>query len=550
MDEYHIRQKIKAHIESQIDEFLNSYFCMYKDNIGFMLFYHLLAVEKGFIDSYPNQGNFEVYRSAVSWFINRNITELKNIHLEFVFNSDDFNYYYNNLLPKIYKAYSDFKFLKEIMDLHSFVKSRLTEVNKGVYKLTSSTVWGGFIKEYLYYNGIHDEETMSHERELKRRPVLYIAEKINNSKEKKFNGEIKRINRLMIDINRDLLSLCYQNTKLDMDKIEGFKSEAINRDKNLLEFIASLYYFSQIQLEIFKLSLLEKPNYNSLLISFEKEYLIHKINKITNLNINYIEKCISYFTFDGRGTLLEFPLIEYNKKIYFVPSSFLLSDLQFTLTNGHYFKDVKVIRRDESVSKTIISEIKNSVKDFTNIVVVDEKYYEFIDERGEKENSDIDVALYDRNSNSLLVVECKWKDNHYISVLEENYVKILDTLNKAYKQLNKHQVFLEKNLDNVNMILGFKEYEKLDEYPRIFYITVDKRNQLYIDNKYLVPLYGLLTLFNIYNKSQQLELELVIDELLKQNTKVEYIYIEESQKEICIDDNITVYTDGLNLNYL
>lgn len=126
----------------------------------------------------------------------------------------------------------------------------------------------------------------------------------------------------MIDINKDLFSLCYQNTKLDMDKIEGFKSEAISRDKNLLEFIASLYYFSQIQLEVYKLSLLEKPHYNSLLISFEKDYLIQKINKITNLNINYIEKCISYFTFDGRGTLLEFPLIEYNKKIYFVPSSF------------------------------------------------------------------------------------------------------------------------------------------------------------------------------------------------------------------------------------
>lgn len=184
MDEFHIRQKIKAHIEGQIDEFFDGYFCMYKDNIGFLLFYHLLAVEKEFIDSYPNQGNVEFYRSAVSWFINRSISNLKNIHLDFVFNSDDFDYYCNNILPKIYKAYSDFKFLNEIMDMHSFVKSRLTEVNKGVYKLTSSTVWGGFIKEYLYYNGIHDEETMIRERKMKSRPVLYIAKKINDSKEK------------------------------------------------------------------------------------------------------------------------------------------------------------------------------------------------------------------------------------------------------------------------------------------------------------------------------------------------------------------------------
>ncbi|WP_145950062.1 hypothetical protein [Paenibacillus sp. Y412MC10] len=550
MDDYQIRQQIKTYVERKIHEFIKNYLYKYKDNIGFLLWYHLIALEKEFINSYPSQGKVEIYRSSISWFIGQIKPRIGDEKLDFRFNQGEFDYYCENILPVINNAYSDYKVLKEIMDMSSFTKSQLLELSPSVYKLINSTVWGGFLKEYLYFNGVHDKERMEYERTVKKQPLEFLSDRIKNSREKNLKGDINKIERLMIDVNKDLLELCYQSTELDLSKIEGFKSETIRSDKSLLDLISVFYYFSQVRLETYKLSLLDSPNDQALLITFDKEYLVQKINKITDLNVEFIKKCITYFSFDGRGTLLEFPILEYNGRVHFIPSSFLLSDLQFSLTNGHYLKNTKVIRRDNSVSKSVVSEITSSLGGYNNIVVVEGKYYEFTNDVGKKENSDIDVAIYDRNSNSLLIIECKWKENHYISVLEENNVKILDTLNKAYsKQLNKHKAFLESDLDNINSILELTGENELRGFPQIFYIAVDKRCQLYIDNKYLVPLYGLLTLFKIHGDSQSLKLEIVIEELKKQNTKVDYVYIDENQKEVDIDSHFTLYTDDLNLDY-
>ena len=140
---------------------------------------------------------------------------------------------------------------------------------------------------------------------------------------------------------------------------------------------------------------------------------------------------------------MEFPFILHNEKLIFVPSSWMLNDLQFCVVNGHFYKGERFRNRDKTISHSVVNSITRRVETFKNIVFGQEVYYEFQGDMG-KINSDIDVALYDKLSNTFIIIESKWKENHYTTAGEENYKKIHQSLNEIYnEQISKHKDFIK-----------------------------------------------------------------------------------------------------------
>lgn len=159
----------------------------------------------------------------------------------------------------------------------------------------------------------------------------------------------------------------------------------------------------------------------------------------------------------------------------------------------------------------------------------------------EKINSDIDIAIYDSNSKSILIIECKWKHNHYIEDSEENYAKIQDSLNKIYtEQISKHKKFINENINNVNKLFKNKIELKNDEEYNVYYLAVDKRSDLHINNQHMISVYTLLAFCAIYSESNILDLEKLIKKIYEAETKVEYFMLGEP-KEFCIDQEEKLY---------
>ena len=98
------------------------------------------------------------------------------------------------------------------------------------------------------------------------------------------------------------------------------------------------------------------------------------------------------------------------KKIW-IPSSVILNDFQFSIVNGHYLKQLDFINKDSTVSQSIVDYITNHCKVYKNIIYNTNYCYSVKGKtfNGKPFNSDIDVAIYDKANNCMIIIECKWK---------------------------------------------------------------------------------------------------------------------------------------------
>ncbi len=322
------------------------------------------------------------------------------------------------------------------------------------------------------------------------------------------------------------------------------KSNVISHLNELKLVLAFFHYCSVVLRHFYNSGRDEKHiTFFDGLYCYDKEWVINKIVQKTKLTSDRVENYLEYFSFKGTGSLLEFPLTIYNGKILFVPSLWMLNDFQFSIVNGHYYKKKVFTNRHKTISTSVVDNIVKKVEGFSNIIYGKEVYYE-IKEQEKVINSDIDVALYDKNSNTFMIIECKWKDNHYIDAGEENYKKIHQSLDEIYKeQISKHEKFINSNKENLSFILEKKiKTEEIPDNHDIIYIALDKRSQLYIDGKLLVPSYGLLALIERWSNGDILNFAKVVEELRNQKTIAKYINIGEL-KEIKINEEITIVTD-------
>ncbi|MEH7347189.1 hypothetical protein V7122_25515 [Bacillus sp. JJ1532] len=278
------------------------------------------------------------------------------------------------------------------------------------------------------------------------------------------------------------------------------KSQLLEDNDNLNRIIGTLFYLGQVTHYKYKaFDAHHRFNLEDTLLIFDREWLINKIANVTNIHFEVVKRYIDYLVLDKGGTLLELPLVEHQGEIFFIPSSTILNDWHFSIVNGHYFRNIQFTNRDETISASIIKELIKKVQTHSNIKFVYEKYSEF-ELNGKKDNSDVDFAIYDIETNNLLIIECKWKDNVYLPI--EDFVKITRTINEIYnKQLDKHKTFLESNKANIDFIFDNDTcIENLSENVKITYIALDKRTQIHI----VINTCCLFTQYCFYLKNSQL----------------------------------------------
>ena len=253
--------------------------------------------------------------------------------------------------------------------------------------------------------------------------------------------------------------------------------------------------------------------------------------------MNYID----YFSIDpniGEGNFTEFPLIKWKEKIIWIPSSVILNDFQFSIVNGHYLKQLDFINKDSTVSQSIVDYITNHCKVYKNIIYNTNYCYSVKGKtfNGKPFNSDIDVAIYDKANNCMIIIECKWKENVYL--YRENYVRIQDAFKKIFdNQLGKHQAYLGLASSNISMlfdnVIDFSSISGLDT----LYLFVDKRIQYHDceNNRHAIPIFILAHLFEKYSENGEMNLAKVIEEIRNMNNHVEYERVSLS-KTVQIDD--------------
>ena len=107
----------------------------------------------------------------------------------------------------------------------------------------------------------------------------------------------------------------------------------------------------------------------------------------------------------------------------------------------------------------------------------------------------------------------------------------------------KHKKFLQKQ-ENIDFLFSNdKNYRKGVPTPEIYYLAVDKRNQMHIDERHMVSEYMLIYFIHKYVSDNQIDLESMWKEINGLQTKVEYIAVtyKEYFYHCCITSYFLVF---------
>lgn len=551
MDDFKIREKAKVYIQDRIHEGLSDYINKYENDSRYLLYYPLIDLEIGMREEDPESITNWNRRATVAFLIDNIYEDIKNVNGYDLIEENGFEEYRDKLYNKLNQIMQDSRTLSEIDDGNSIAKSKIEEVSANIFKVTTSLVIDKYKEESFYFYGMDDEEVSKKDRELIKNQIAKFIIKYSSSKE-----NIRKLKRLHIDIDKEVLEYCKSQIDKDLLKLgENLKSKVFKNINELSLVLSYLYYLAFInkfRVEILKI-LGNKIELNDYLLYYDKEWIISKISNVQSIPSSRVTKIINYLINNGTKQILEYPLFELNNHIITIPSLIMVNDWQFSIVNGHHYNSsVDFKNKSKTISVSTEKKIINKLIDKENIVSCSGKYYEFLNDDGIKINSDIDLGIYDIKRNKLLIAECKWKENHYYdNVLDKNYIKIQDTLNKIFKeQISKHKEYLNSK-ENINFIFDNNETIKsIKENPEILYIGIDKRNQIHIEGKHMITEFMLAAFIDQYSNGNDLNLELLFREIETLETKVEYYSIDD-KKVIKIDDDTEILIDKceLNLNY-
>lgn len=473
--------------------------------------------------TYSDAGN---KRTILEWFIKKLIGESIQSH-KFTYDNNKYNKF-DDILAEIFILCGN-DLMNRQFKQHRGINKILIEENEAneiIFKVPT-IVDELDCQDSYYWGEFTDNNSVELEKRLKNAVIerifsKYFKEPHTLEKHKSMNDFIS-----MNKIDFEIYELCKQNIKVDIDKIgSDFKSNLFSNSQELIDIISVFFYLSEIN--SFKDSILDAGGsilYKTLNI-YNKTILIKIFEKFNISNSEKVNKIIDYFTIKCECSwgINEFPLINIDDNIMWVPSSFIMNDFQFSIVNGHYDKDITLISRDDTVSQSIVDNIINRCSKYDNIILSENK--EYFDKnhkyKGKELKSDIDVALYDRISNTILVIECKWKENIYIK--GNKYDKICDSVDKIYKnQLNKHKYFLELEEKNIDYIFDNNiDIKNRPYFPQIEYIFVDKRVQLHYNNQHALSEFNLLKLILESSSENILRIDTLIYKIKRLQTEVEY----------------------------
>ncbi|MBU3169896.1 hypothetical protein [Clostridium estertheticum] len=580
--EYLLRTEIETFVLNKINSSLDKYYENYKDEIGFLLYYplyyfeyDLLTEQQKLIEGHFKEGKRnsinlmkytlpDLYKEkmknlyAVSWFLKemkkRQYKKIKKFTFD-IHSLKEFRNDYNQII-EIYKDYISSMGLKKRRGISAF---KLIELDENNYKLAEREIFDNISKEHIYFYGLHDDNFQDEVNECMK-VDKYIMQKYNLLetllfRKEEYNYMLERVTELDDNIDPELLSLCIDRVSIDIDKLGGnIESDIINDIEEYKKIIGYFYYISRVNLLkcINKQAIMQDFEKN-LLLKFNYTDLVNRIYKTMNIDKRDIRKFLNYLSIDCEkmGGLQEFPLIRYNKRIVFSMTSFILNDFQFSITNGHKFKNIIYHNKMGTISKTSEMSFCEKAKNYSNILYSMEYNYNLEGIKtsyGEDMKSDIDFAMYDKESNCLLVIECKWKENFY-NYNNENYVNILDSCDKIYKgQLKKHKEYLELDPNHINKLFEKNNelVNKIDS-PKIVYVFVDKRIQYHCDGKHVISEYMLLYLMSKYTEGNRLKLKDLINEILEMKTAITYD-VDNLSNVLQIGDK-KIQQNAFRLNY-
>jgi hypothetical protein len=540
---YNVRGLFISFISEKINAGVNAYINKHKADIRYFLHYPLVEIELG-LDMEPAESiENGILRDSFGFLVQKTLSKWNEFEHKPIISKKGFESYTTKSSGVIQSIWHDNYTLMDVKDGNSYAKSIINKIDNNRYKLITSLVSNTYREESFYFYGADDAEEQEKEKQFILQNTLRFF--------KKYFIQIKKIDNLYSNFDQDILSYCKDKVMIDLSKLHHkTKSSIFNSLDELGSVLSFLYYLAFVKNLKRKLALMidnEDKHLDECLLQFPKEWIVNTIANLFKIPINRVNRIISYLTNTGNSNILEFPLFEHRGMIITAPSLIVINDWSFTIVNGHYIKNISFIKREKTISVSTEIKLEKALKSVTNVLYCKEKYYEVWDQSGEKYSSDIDFAIFDYSNNILFVIESKWKDNHYYNGEEKNHPKIQDTFNKIFKeQVKKHKLFLSAN-KNISSIFDFDiridlQHKKAD----IYYVAIDKRNQLHLNNDHMITEYMLLFLIKQNINNNMLSLLNVVDAIHQMHTKVEYISINPTF-EISLNSDIVIEVDNADL---
>lgn len=533
MNEYELLGGLHNIINNDIDEKIKKWLDAH--NVNYYLLYPLAAIELGVIKEAPETMD-NLFRRCIATYIFSKVKEHgKEIYLK-KFNTPGFKKYLRSYEEELVPLYQNYRFSREINDINPFSKPRLVQKGENRHILTTSLVSDVYREEKFYFVGADEPENFEKEKQ----QVLELHIKFWN---KIVLGQ-QKIEEIQKTVDKALYQDCIGIVEKDLNKWNSrVKSAIFDNPTQLAKVIAYFYYHAMIKAICTRIGMEYTDDFfdngKDCIIILQKEKCIKDISGISGIPERKVRVIVEYLLNDGRMNLLEFPLFEVEDKIITIPSAIIVNDWQFTIVNGHYIKNIPIKNREKTISTVTEGHIERTLHSVQNIAVIKTKPYSFIDANEEKQCSDIDYAIYDMTRNVLLIIEAKWIDKHYKDEIDKRYGMILQTLNDIYtKQIEKHKIYLSSKRNIDNLFVEDYRYNKNLEMPEIFYLAVDKRNQLHIDDRHMISEYMLIYFLKKYIKNNQLDLKAMWGEIGNLKTKVEYITISDTYHEIPVGEEI------------
>ncbi|MEJ8555324.1 hypothetical protein [Tepidibacter sp. Z1-5] len=549
-EETDIRHQIKLFYENLINKKIENLCSKERKNLGEILYYMLVIVEEGFYGPDSSKQKLgQIKRSSIERFIK----ELLRRGATFKTLKYDHAKYnkYTQYIDEVIELAEMGIIVDSIEKTKGIDVIKVECIGKNEYELIFPEIEDDLDREEIYFN------TNEEEIEIKSKPTqyldaLYITPNLSYIKEGSIL-ELKKsysiLNELDKNIDWKFYSLCKESIKCDIKKIgSDFKSEIINSRTELIDILGFIYYLAHINLIKSGLNpvCINKPIEQGFVICYKKEELLRLMSETTRVDIEIVNRYIEYlsFTKECKGRMNEYPLFDTGDYILFIPSSILLNDFQFSIVNGHYDKGIDILDRKDTVSQSVVDKIYNKCCNYKNIAIAENKEYfvKDIKYKGKILKSDVDIALYDKLSNRVLVLECKWKENVFLRYM--NYKNTEKAVKRAYTwQLGRHKAFIELDYKNIDLLFDDHEFLKSKPYfPIISYLMLDKRAQYHFDGKHIISEFILSHLIDKYSYGNILRLDLIIDEIESMNTRVKYRKTD-IKETVVINENITIHNN-------
>jgi hypothetical protein len=531
--EYEIRKHVynlnNKRVEEEINKLIESElidFTKYE-----LIVYSLLSIENGFKEStFLGDSTHEsagVKRVFLEWYLKQLLIE-QTIIENFEFNQSKYDKFESNLSEK-FMLCGEYLLNKQFGQMRGINKILIEENIENEYFFKMPKLKEDIDCQTTYYWSDNiDPFQGEKEIQIKNHALEIIINKYY-SKQNPNEDDFEKINRFIFldEIDREVYEACKLSIKVDVEKMGvAFSSDIFKNMQQLIDVIGVFLYISKTN--TFKDTMLDLRGnlQHKIPIIYSRTELITIIQKFISITYDEINNIISYFVINSNlvGGINEYPLVNAVNNILWVPSAFIMNDFQFSIVNGHYEKGIKIKNRDNTISQSVVNNIINGCNKYKNIVVANNReYFDKLHKfNGGDLKSDVDVALYDEISNSLLIIECKWKENVFLK--GERYDQICDAVDHIYnKQLDKHKYFLELEEKNLDFIFdNDQRVRKRLYYPQVLYIFVDKRIQLHYERKHALSEFNLLKIFKENSSNGILRLDKVNSYISTLSTEVEY----------------------------